>query len=366
MSFGLTNTPAYFMGMMNKVFMESQTPMSILDLQGRVLDANVACDRLLGWTREERLGQLPATVAQPDLRARALEQVERVLKAGRIDDFEFEVRTKEGEALELLVGLSLLRDENGEPIGISVVAKEITELKRTARELARTAKELGRSNRELQDFAFVMSHDLQEPLRSIVGFSNMLHERAGSSLDEESLRYLDVVERNGKKLQLLIKDLLSYASLGREGGDRSSVNLSAACDAAVDLLQSAIQGAGAEVTREKLPVVRGDAAQLSLVFQNLIGNAIKYRGERAPKVDVRADRVADGWQVSVSDNGLGIEPAYHQQVFEVFQRLHSYERIPGTGMGLAICKKIVERHGGRIWVESEPGQGSTFRFTVPA
>jgi len=351
---------------MNKVFMESQTPMSILDLQGRVLDANPASDRMIGWTREERLGQLPGKIPQPEFRARALAQIESVLKRGKVDDFDFELRTKEGDVRELLVGLSLLRDENGGPIGIAVVAKDITEMKRTARELARTAKELGRSNRELQDFAFVMSHDLQEPLRSIVGFSNLLHEHAGPSLDEESLRYLDVVEKSGKKLQLLIKDLLSYASLGRDDGERSSVDLSAAWDAAVELLRSAIEAAGAEVTREKLPVIRGVGAELSLVFQNLIGNAVKYRAERALKVHVRADRVAAGWQVSVGDNGLGIETALQQQVFEVFRRLHSYESIPGTGMGLAICKKIVERHGGQIWVESEPGQGSTFRFTIPA
>jgi len=350
---------------MNKVFMESQTPMSILDLQGRVLDSNLASDRMIGWTREERLGQLPAKITQPEFRARALGLVERVLKEGKVDDFEFEVRTKEGEVLVLLVGLSVLRDETGGPIGISVVSKDITERKRAVQELARAAKDLERSNRELQDFAFVLSHDLQEPLRSIVGFSKLLHERAASSLDEESLRYLDVVQRSGRKLQVLIKDLLSYARLGRDDWVRSSVDLSAVCDAAIEQLQSAIVEAGAEVTREKLPVIRGDAAQLSLVFQNLIGNAIKYRGERAPKVHVRADRVADGWEISVSDNGLGIEPQFHEKIFEVFQRLHSYEKIPGTGMGLAICKKIVERHGGRIRVESEPGKGSTFRFTIP-
>jgi light-regulated signal transduction histidine kinase (bacteriophytochrome) len=230
----------------------------------------------------------------------------------------------------------------------------------------RTAKELEQSNRELQDFAFVLSHDLQEPLRSIVGFSKLLQERAGSSLDEESLRYLDVVQRSGRKLQALIKDLLSYARLGRDDWEKSPVDLSSVCGAAIEQLQSAIQEAGAEVTCDKLPVVRGDSAQLSLVFQNLVGNAIKYRGERAPVVHVSADRGVSGWEVSVRDNGLGIAPEFHQKIFEVFERLHSYERIPGTGMGLAICKKIVERHGGQISVESEPGEGSTFRFTIPA
>jgi PAS domain S-box-containing protein len=351
---------------MNKVFMESQTPMSILDLQGRVLDSNPASDRLLGWTREERLGQLPAKITMPEFRARALSLIERVLKDGKVDDFEFEVWTKEEEVLYLLVGLSLLRDDAGGPIGIAVVAKDITERKHAARGLARAAKELEQSNRELQDFAFVMSHDLQEPLRSIVGFSKLLQERAGSSLDGESLRYLDVVQRSGKKLQSLIKDLLSYAKLGRDDWERSPMDLSAACDAAIEQLQSAITEAGGEVTREKLPVVRGDPAQLTLVFQNLIGNAIKYRGERPPRVNVSADRAVSGWEVSVRDNGLGIAPEFHQKIFEVFERLHPYEQVPGTGMGLAICKKIVERHGGRIWVESEPGQGSTFRFTIPA
>jgi PAS domain S-box-containing protein len=350
---------------MNKVFMESQTPMSILDLQGRVLDSNPVSDRMIGWTREERLGQLPAKITQPEFRARALAKIERVLKDGKVDDFEFELRTKEGDAVIVLVGLSLLRDENGQPIGIAVVSKDITERKRSVQELARAAKELERSNRELQDFAFVLSHDLQEPLRSIVGFSKLLHERAASSLDEESLRYLDVVQRAGKKLQTLIKDLLAYARLDRDDWERSPVDLSAACDAAVEQLQSSIEEAGAVVKRDKLPVVRGDSAQLSLVFQNLIGNAIKYRGERAPEVRVGAERGTAGWEISVADNGLGIEPQYHEKVFEVFQRLHSYEKIPGTGMGLAICKKIVERHGGRLWVESEPGKGSTFRFTIP-
>ena len=351
---------------MTKVFMESQTPMSILDLQGRVLDSNPASDRLIGWTREERLGQLPGKITQPEFRDRALARIERVLKDGKVEDFEFELKTKDGDAVALLVGLTLLRDENGDALGIAVVGKDITDRKRSMLDLAKSAKDLETSNRELRDFAFAMSHDLQEPLRSIVGFSKLLHEHAESSLDEESLRYLQVVEKTGKKLQALIKDLLTYASVGRDGEGPSSFDLGSACDAAVENLQSSIEETGAKVTRAKLPVVRADAALLGLLFQNLIGNAIKYRGEQPPEVHVHADRVGGAWQVSVSDNGLGIDPTYHQKVFEVFQRLHSYERVPGTGMGLSICKKIVERHGGRIWVESEPGRGSTFRFTIPA
>jgi signal transduction histidine kinase len=236
---------------------------------------------------------------------------------------------------------------------------------RTA-ELARTATELARSNKDLEQFAYVSSHDLQEPLRMVSGFMQLLERHAGGKLDATADKYIHFAVDGAKRMQQLIDDLLAYSRVGTKGGQLAPTGSGEALQRAVANLRTAIEQRGAQVTQGELPVLRADATQLAQLFQNLVGNAIKFAGEKAPKVHVEARRDEDLWTFAVRDNGIGIDPEFSEKIFVIFQRLHTRDQYPGTGIGLAICKKIVERHGGRIWVESTPGEGSTFYFTLPA
>jgi hypothetical protein len=210
----------------------------------------------------------------------------------------------------------------------------------------------------------VASHDLQEPLRAVAGFVELLRRSVGNSLDSKAAGYMEFAVDGAKRMQLLINGLLEYSRVGQnEKHEKTSAR--AALDAAVKYLRTAIEESGAEVAADELPAVYFDATQLTQLFQNLLGNAIKFRGKGNPRIHIGAKRENDGWQFAVSDNGIGFEPEYADRIFLIFQRLHGRGDYPGTGIGLAICKKIVDHHKGRIWVESKPGEGSTFYFTIP-
>jgi light-regulated signal transduction histidine kinase (bacteriophytochrome) len=226
--------------------------------------------------------------------------------------------------------------------------------------------ELTRSNHDLEQFAYVASHDLKEPLRKIHVYLQLLERRCGSLLDAEAHRFVGFAVDAAGRMQALVQDLLAYSRVGSRGKPFSPIDTAAAFDEAVANLETAIREAGGRVTRGPLPTVRGDATQLVQVFQNLLANALKFRGAAAPVVHVAAQPAEGHWRFGVRDNGIGIDPRYADRLFVLFQRLCSRSEYPGTGIGLAICKKIVERHGGRIGVQSELGKGSTFWFTLPA
>src|SRR5579883_3088511 len=240
------------------------------------------------------------------------------------------------------------------------------ELRRTAAMLARQADQLARSNAELQQFAYVASHDLQEPLRMVASYTQLLARRYRGKLGPDADEFIAFAVDGATRMQALINDLLAYSRVGTRGKEFTLTDCTAVLERVLGDMGPTISEAGAIVTYDPLPTVMADGSQLGQVFQNLIGNAIKYRREEPPRIHVAARRVADEWIFSVADNGIGIEPQYFERIFVLFQRLHGKGEYPGTGIGLAICKKIVERHGGRIWVESEPGKGSTFFFTLPA
>jgi len=235
------------------------------------------------------------------------------------------------------------------------------------------ARELARSNADLEQFAYVASHDLQEPLRAVVSYLQLLERRYSGQLDERAEKYIGYAVDGGKRMQTLISDLLTYSRVGRRDVAMAGVELEAVLDRALASLRLAIEESGAEVTHDPLPTVVGDATQLTQVFQNLVANAIKFRGEAPPRIHVSAERQpsADSerqhgaWLFSVRDNGIGIAPEYRERVFVLFQRLHGRDEYSGTGIGLAVCKRIVERHGGTLWVDETPGGGSTFWFTIP-
>jgi len=232
--------------------------------------------------------------------------------------------------------------------------------------LRQLADELARSNAELSQFAYVASHDLQEPLRTIASYVQLLARRYDGKLGPEADEYIGFVVDGAKRMQRLIDDLLSYSRVQSRAKEMKPTSSQLALARALANLQQAIGATGAVVTYDAMPTVWGDGSQLARVFQNLIGNAIKFRGHRPPRIHVSARQDGDRWVFSVRDNGIGIPREFHEQIFEVFRRLHTQTEYPGSGIGLAICKKIVERHGGRIWVESTPGDGATFFFTLQA
>jgi light-regulated signal transduction histidine kinase (bacteriophytochrome) len=224
---------------------------------------------------------------------------------------------------------------------------------------------LKHSNEDLEQFAYTASHDLQEPLRAVSGFVELLRLRLQDKIDSKATEYMDFAVNGVTRMQELISGLLEYAHIDTRGKSPQPTDSRTALDRAILNLQASIKDSGAKITSDGLPTVSVDPLQLAQLFQNLIGNAIKFRSDLAPEIHVSAARQGSAWQFAVSDNGLGIEPQYYQKIFLIFQRLHTPKKTPGTGIGLALCKKIVERHGGKIWVESEPGHGSTFYFTVP-
>ncbi len=237
--------------------------------------------------------------------------------------------------------------------------------RRTELELEHRVSELARSNADLEQFAYVASHDLQEPLRMISSYTQLLARRYRGKLDADADDFVGFIVEGVSRMQRLINDLLEYSRVGTRGGAFVELELDAVLDVALANLESAVQQSGAEITREPLPRIRGDEGQLGHVLQNLVGNAIKFRSERPLRVHVSARREPAAWVISVQDNGIGIEPAYFDRIFVIFQRLHAREKYPGTGIGLAIAKKIVERHGGTIWVESVLGEGTTVSFRLP-
>jgi PAS domain S-box-containing protein len=255
--------------------------------------------------------------------------------------------------------------EQGAIIGAVLTFRDVTDRRQAEQELHDRVEDLARSNAELEQFAYVASHDLQEPLRAIVSYLQLLERRYHGQLDERSDRYIGHAVDGARRMQTLINDLLVYSRVGRRGASFSRVDTERVLSRALVNLRAALEESAAEVSHDPLPEVTADPTQLGQLFQNLVGNAVKFRAEQRPRVHISAQREGDAWRFAVRDNGIGIEPPYVDRIFVLFQRLHGRAEYPGTGIGLAICKKIVERHGGQIWVESTPGQGSTFYFTIP-
>jgi signal transduction histidine kinase len=245
--------------------------------------------------------------------------------------------------------------------------QEINERVRAEKALAQLAQELARSNADLEHFAYAASHDLQEPLRMVSSYVQLLARRYQGALDADAHEFIAFAVDGAKRMQRLINDLLAYSRVGTRGKEFEPTDCAAVLQQALANLRVAITENAAVVTHGSLPTLRADDSQLVQLFQNLIGNAMKFRNENAPEIYISAEHIDDEshWLFSVRDNGIGIDPQYAERIFVIFQRLHTREEHPGTGIGLAICKKIVERHGGRIWVESEAGKGSAFYFTLP-
>jgi PAS domain S-box-containing protein len=324
---------------------------------------------MLGYGEDE-IGDDPDEWVErihPDDRPRVLETV-RAYQSGEIPQYEVEhrLRQKDGSYRWILARGTVVRDAQRRPYRMVGSHIDITDRKTAEERLKSMAEALKRSNRDLEQFAYIASHDLQEPLRMMASYLQLLSQQYREQLPPHGQTLIDLSVDSGRRMQQLVNDLLAYSRVQTREIRFEPVDGNEVFDEAVENLQLAIRENGAAVTRDDLPTAMGDHSQLVQLLQNLIGNGIKFHGEEPPRVHVSAERSADFWTFSVSDNGIGIESEYAETIFEVFQRLHTSDAYPGTGIGLAVCKRIVERHGGRIWFESEPGKGTTFFFTLPA
>ncbi len=343
----------------------SPLPIIVLAATGEILLWNKAAERAFGWTAAEVLGgSIPFIPSEREEEHRAMRAQD--LAGQGFTGREIRRKRKDGTWLDLSVSTAPLHDKAGAVSGILSIYVDITSRKQAERELKRQARELARSNADLQQFAHAVSHDLQEPLRAICSYAQLL-SRCSSELDASGNEFLQYIVDGSQRMSALIRDLLTYSRV-MEGQDahRDLVDLSAVVSDSMEDLSLLIKETGASVVVSGvLPVVEGHRVALTQLFFNLLSNAIKYRKpDTPPHITISAERGEDEWTFNVSDNGTGIDPRDYVKIFIIFQRLEP-AKSSGTGLGLALCQKIVERHGGRIWVQSQPGSGSSFYFTLP-
>jgi PAS domain S-box-containing protein len=335
-------------------------------IDGRFVRVNRSLCEILGYSEKQLLNRSVKDISHPE--DRNVTDAERArVRSGEIESARFEKRyiRADGRVIWVELAIALVRDVFGVPQYEIALFDDVTERKNAEEALRRAHEELKRSNAELEQFAYVASHDLQEPLRMVASYTQLLERRYESKLDADGREFMAYIVDGATRMKQLIEDLLAYSRVGIKGQDFKPVSSEAALNRALFNLRTAIGEAGAVVTHDTMPTVHADEVQLGQLFQNLIGNALKFRSASVPRIHVGVTEGPRDWSFEVRDNGIGIEPQYYERIFMVFQRLHNKGEYPGTGIGLAICKKVVERHGGRIWVESRPGEGSSFHFTLP-
>ncbi len=337
--------------------------LMVIDTDGTIQRVNQAAISLLGYERHELVGRSAGDLFEEGV------DVLSLLKQSGLNDIirrvDTSVVTKDGRHVPVSLSGSVMHDEDGEIQGMVCVAQDITERKQTQEILERQTQELARSNSELEQFAWVASHDLQEPLRMVASYTQLLSKRYKGKLDADADEFIAFAVDGAMRMRRLINALLELSRVGARGKDFEATDCEAIYDRTLVNLQGLVEESGAVVTHDRLPTVMGDGTQLGQLFQNLIANAIKFRGDEQLTVHVGAEQRNGHWEFCVSDNGIGIDPEYAERIFVVFQRLHGKGDRPGTGIGLSICKKIVELHGGRIWVKSQPDEGAAFYFTLP-
>jgi PAS domain S-box-containing protein len=342
--------------------------MVVVNQGGEIVLLNLQAEKQFGYRRDELVGQEVKNII-PDgfaerLIADDLRSAEDALAQQIGTGIELTGRRKDGSEFPIEIMLSPL--ESTEGILVTAAIRDISVRKSSEERLVKTVGELKRSNDELQQFAYVASHDLQEPLRMVASYTQLLAQRYKGRLDSDADEFIAYAVDGSNRMQGLIKDLLAYSRTGTNGKALHKISSENALKEALTNLRATIEESSAVVTHDSLPAITMDETQLVQLFQNLVGNAIKYRTPEVPHVHVSAAKNGGNeWIFCVRDNGMGIAPQYFERIFIIFQRLHGREEFMGTGIGLAICKKIVERVGGRIWVESQPENGSTFFFSVP-
>ena len=354
--------------------------MVVVNQGGEIVLVNVQAEKQFGYSRDELVGQKVKNIIPEGFAERLIADATRSTAEALAQQIgmgiELSGRRKDGGEFPIEIMLSPL--ESAEGILVTAAIRNISARKKSEednaeleRRVEERTKQLGvanqvleQSNVELKQFAYVASHDLQSPLRSISGFVQLLQLEYEGKLDEQAQDWIRRTVHSIEQMQTLIRDLLSYSRVDARSRPFTQIPFVEIVNDALTLLDSSIHDSGAQVTWDTLPVIMGDRSQLVQLVQNLIGNGLNYRGDQPPRIHVSAERRGAEWMFSVRDNGIGIDPKYHEQIFEIFKRLHDQKEYPGTGIGLAVCRRVVNRHGGKIWVESEPGHGSTFCFTI--
>ena len=334
--------------------------MFTLDPQGIITSWNAGVEQLLGYSEKEWIGQHASMIFTPE--EKAVEVCESEMQIAKERGFATDIRWhrhKSGTEFFANGSMNALLDEQGEHIGYAKIMSDETARKQLQDSLTE-------SNTALEQFAYVASHDLQEPLRTMSAYAQLLANRYEGKLDADADKFLKVIVSAAVRMGSLIQDLLVYARLTTENERPSSVALDEDLEAALTHLDQAIKDSGASVTHDPMPTLSVDRGQMVRLFQNLIGNAVKYRKPgQSSNVHISAEQRGAEWVISIRDNGIGFDPKYASTIFAPFKRLHTAEEYPGTGVGLAICRRIVQAQGGRIWAESVPGEGTTFFFTLP-
>ncbi len=345
----------------DRFFDLSMDMMTIANDQGNFLQVNPAVTRILGYTPQEFIAKPCIEVIHPEDREATLAEVSKLLSGIPSLYFESRYRSQDG-TYKSLAWTSVAVPTEGIIYG---VARDITERKEAEAALERANLELARSNQELEQFASVASHDLREPVRKVQSFAELLVEGYSDRLDGSAEKYLNYIIDGATRMQTMIQDLLTYSRLGRNEIALKPTDLEKVLKQVTDDLSITIEENQAQIVWENLPTVLANPSEMMQLFQNLISNGIKFHGEAAPRIKIQAQLEEGKWLISVQDNGIGINPKFTERIFVLFQRLHSRNKYPGTGIGLAVCRKIVEHHGGKIWIESEVGKGTTFYFTLP-
>lgn len=339
----------------------------VIDPVGHIVLVNRQAERLFGYPRSELLGQPIETLIPERLRGRHeqhrggyfADPKLRPMGAG----LDLLARRRDGSEFPVEISLSPLQTRQG-PLATATV-RDITERRSFERKLADYAENLERSNKELEQFAYAASHDLRAPLRGITGFAQILQRRYAGKLDAPADEFLQYIVQSAADMQKLIDALLAFSRVGRVGGEFETVDMGRVLERVLAQLRSVIEERGAIVTHDPMPTLFGSQIELGQLLQNLLSNAIKFQPGPAPKVHVGLTREGDSWHFVVADQGIGIGAEHQSRVFQIFQRLHPPDQYEGTGIGLAICKKIVQHHGGRIWLESEVDKGTRFHFSLP-
>ncbi len=344
----------------------SLDPFVTIGPDGKITDVNCATESVTGCSRDELIGTCFPDYFTDSKKAQS--GYRQVFLEGEVRDYALEIKHKDGQVTPVLYHSSVYYDESGRVSGVFAAARDITERKKAEGELKRVVEELKRSNEELQQFAYITSHDLQEPLRTIASFAQLIERRYKGQIDSDVDDYIDFIVDAAVRMKDMIQGLLYYSRVGTRGEELESINIEELLEIVLSDLHVIIEENEAEITYDELPILIADKKQLIQLFQNIISNAIKFRKvDEQPKIHISAckDKERDEYVFSIADNGIGIESEYFNQIFKVFKRLHTIDKYEGTGIGLAISKRIIECHGGEIWIESEFGNGSTFYFTLP-
>jgi PAS domain S-box-containing protein len=347
------------------IVLSSNDAIYAMNLEGTITSWNPGAERLYGYSEREAISSDINFIITPEKKAELEYLLKKVANGEKVESFETKRIRKDKSVIDVSLTISPIEDESGFIMGASTIARDITFKKQVEEELRRYAEELAMSNEELYVFSYAASHDLQEPLRSIQQFIETLNKkykrRLGPEMEEQILAADDGVTR----MHRLITDFLMYSRVGTERAPKEEVDCNQALKDSIANLDLAIKESKASIKQFTLPKIWGNYVQISQLFQNLIANAIKYQGESTPVIEISAEKKDNMWLFGVKDNGIGIEQWFSERIFIVFQKLHDHRKYPGSGIGLALCKRVVEKHGGKIWFESEVGKGTTFFFTFP-